>query len=122
MVLSSGMIDMADIQTQFEKFHSTIRVDFDMSSDLRYSREVVLDQMRTQSKHAKLPAFRERHQGSYKMKTGVKPIDDRDYDIDVGLRFNIDKSRFDAITIRSWVLDAVKDHTKVCLDRGPCIR
>jgi len=113
---------MADIQVQFEKFHDVIHVDYDMSTDLRDSRDVVLDLIRKQLKEKKQPLFRELHQGSYKMKTGVKPIDNREYDIDIGLRFDIDSKEHDAATVRRWVYEAVKDHTKVCLDRGPCVR
>jgi hypothetical protein len=113
---------MADIQAQFEKFHDTIRVDFDMSTDLRDSRDVVLNLIRKHLKDNQRPAFRELHQGSYKMKTGVKPLADRDYDIDIGLRFFVDFKEYDASIVRGWVFDAVKDHTNVCKNGGPCVR
>lgn len=113
---------MADIQTYFEKFHATIRVDYDMSSELRERRDLVLEKIRESLKKAEKPPFKELNQGSYIMKTGVKPIADLEYDIDVGLRFQVDPEEHTAAEVRSWVLDAISNHTKSVEDRRPCIR
>lgn len=56
------------------------------------------------------------------MKTGVKPVDDREYDIDVGLRFDFHEDKYNAENVRRWVYAAVKDHTKRIEDKGPCVR
>ena len=56
------------------------------------------------------------------MKTGVKPIGDLEFDIDVGLRFETDASSFDAGTVRGWVLEAVEGHTKKIDNKQSCIR
>lgn len=113
---------MADIQKQFEKFHETIRVDFDMSADLREKRDILVGKIKKYLADNDLPGIRVLHQGSYKMKTGVKPIEEMEYDIDVGLRFDISEDDFTAPDVRSWVLDAVQGHTKEIQDKGPCIR
>lgn len=113
---------MARVQKYFEKFHSKIRTDYDMDSTLRGKRDIVLDRIRKHLKDNKLPGFEVLHQGSYKMKTGVKPIGNIEYDIDVGLRFSLSRKDYESKTVRSWVLDAVKGHTKETFDKGPCIR
>lgn len=113
---------MAQVQKYLEKFHSKIRTDYDMDSTLREKRDVVLDRIRKHLKDNKLPGFKELHQGSYKMRTGAKPIGTIEYDIDVGLRFSVSKDDYDATTVRSWVLGAVEGHTKETFDKGPCIR
>src|SRR5579862_3925576 len=113
---------MADIQKQFEQFHSTIRVDYDMSSDLREKRDIVVARVQKYLKDKGLPGIRVLLQGSYKMKTGSKPIEDLEYDIDIGLRFDFKEGEYTAAEVRKWIYDAVKDHTKRCEDMGPCIR
>lgn len=113
---------MANIQKYFEQFHSTIRTDYDMSSTLRDKRDIVVKKIKKSLSDNNLPGTSELLQGSYKMKTGVKPIDDREYDIDVGLRFDIHEGDYTALEVRNWILSAVKDHTKRIEDKGPCIR
>lgn len=113
---------MADIQKHFEKFHETIRVDYDMSSELRDKRDIVLARIRKYLQDKGLPGCRELLQGSYKMKTGVKPIEDLEYDLDIGLRFDFTESEHTAAEVRGWVYNAVKDHTKRIEDRNPCVR
>ena len=41
---------MADIQKQFEKFHDTIRIDYELSKPLREKRDIILNRIR---KHLK---------------------------------------------------------------------
>lgn len=113
---------MADVQAQFEKFHAIIRVDYDMAKELRDKRDIVLNRIKKYLSEKKHPACDELLQGSYKMKTGVKPIEDLEYDIDIGLRFNFKDTDYEAKTVRSWIYEAVKEHTKRIEDRGPCVR
>ena len=113
---------MARVQKYFEKFHSKIRADYDMDSTLREKRDIVLDRIRKHLKDSKLPGFEVLHQGSYKMKTGVKPIGTIEYDIDVGLRFSLSKEDYEPKTVRSWVLDAVEGHTKETFDKLSALR
>lgn len=113
---------MADVQKQFEEFHTTIRVDYEMSRELREKRDIVVGRIKKYLSDHGLPTCEELLQGSYKMKTGVKPIEELEYDIDVGLRFGFRDTEHDAQTVRDWVLAAVKEHTNRVEDRGPCIR
>lgn len=113
---------MANVQKYFEKFHKRIRVDYEMSSTLREKRDIILNRIRKYLSDNGLPGFTEILQGSYKMKTGTIPIASLEYDIDVGLRFSIKASDYDAKTVREWVFKAVDGHTQKVEARGPCIR
>jgi Second Messenger Oligonucleotide or Dinucleotide Synthetase domain len=113
---------VADIQKQFEKFHAVIRIDYEMSSELREKRDIVVGRIEKYLEDNGLPNCRQLLQGSYKMKTGVKPIEDLEFDIDIGLRFDFDEDAYKAKDVRGWIYDAVKDHTKRIEDRGPCVR
>lgn len=113
---------MANIQKQFEKFHDAIRIDYDTSAPLREKRDIILEKIRKYLREHKLPGIDELHQGSYAMKTGVKPIADLEYDIDVGLRFGINETDYTAQEVRGWIREAVKDHTEEVYSKGPCDR
>lgn len=113
---------MADVQKYFEQFHYKIRVNFDMSEKLREKRNIIVDRLRKHLLENNRPNFEEFLQGSYKMKTGSKPIADLEYDIDVGLRFFIHEDDYSAKTLHDWVYEAVDGHTPNVEDRGPCIR
>ena len=113
---------MADIQKYFEQFHAAIRTDYNISQELRDKRDIVVDRVHRYLKQHALPGCRVLLQGSYKMKTGVKPIADLEYDIDIGLRFDFKPEDYKAKDVRQWVYEAVKDHTNRCEDRGPCVR
>jgi hypothetical protein len=56
------------------------------------------------------------------MKTGVVPIADLEFDIDIGLRFAFAETEYDAATVRSWVFEAVDGHTDNVEEKGPCVR
>ena len=113
---------MANVQKQFEQFHYAIRIDYDHSSTLREKRDIILNRIRKHLADNKRPSFVELLQGSYKMKTGVIPIEDLEYDIDVGLRFSFSEDDYSAAEVRSWVFEAVDGHTQSVEERGPCIR
>lgn len=113
---------MADVQKQFEKFHENVRVDYDMSSELREKRDIVVAKIKKWLKKNNNPTCEVLLQGSYKMKTGVQPIADLEYDIDIGLRFSIHENDYEAATVRGWVYEAVNDHTMSVEEKGPCVR
>jgi len=113
---------MARVQPQFEKFHEVIRTDYDMNATLREKRDIILERVRKHLWDNERPGFERLLQGSYKMKTGVIPIGDLEFDIDVGLRFNTSSLDYDAPTVRSWVLDAVGGHTDKVEELTSCVR
>ena len=118
---------MANVQTQFIKFHNAIKLTFDDDSVLRAARDAVLDTLKTRLKenfaanNEKAPTFEKFDQGSYAMCTGIKP-QKGDYDIDVGLKFEIDKDDYpDAVDVKEWVYDALSDETHTVVIRRPCV-
>lgn len=113
---------MADVQKQFEEFHKGIRVDYDMKAGLQEKRDIVVEKIKKYLSEKKLPGFRVLLQGSYAMGTGVKPIADLEYDIDIGLRFDFKPGEYTASTVRGWIFEAVKNHTLNCESKGPCVR
>jgi hypothetical protein len=113
---------MADVQKQCEKFHDTIRVDYDMAGTLQEKRDIVVKKIKRYLRENGHPTCEVLLQGSYKMKTGVQPIAELEYDIDIGLRFAIHEDDYDAATVRGWVYAAVSDHTMKVESKGPCIR
>ncbi len=113
---------MANVQKYFEEFHKKIRVDFKMDEILQEKRDIIINRLRMHLLENERPNFKEMLQGSYKMKTGSKPIADLEYDIDVGLRFPFHEDNYDAMTVHQWVFEAVDGHTEKVEDRGPCIR
>ncbi len=83
---------MANLQAQFNKFHNTIKIDFDDNKLLRDKRDLIIGNLRDGlrklfSIHA--PTFNHFNQGSHDLATGVEPLLGEDYDIDVGIIFKI---------------------------------
>ena len=113
---------MANIQKHFEKFHDAIRVDYETSAPLREKRDIILKRIRKYLRDNNLPGVDELLQGSYAMKTGVKPIAGLEYDIDVALRFGIKDTEYTAQQVREWIHNSVKGHTKEVCPKGPCDR
>src|SRR5689334_24123628 len=113
---------MANVQAQFEKFHQTIRTNYDINQELREKRDIILDKIEASLSQAKRPSFQRIMQGSYIMGTGVKPVGDKEYDIDVGMRFEIKDTDYTAEAVREWVFQAIKDHTDDVSPKGPCVR
>lgn len=107
------------LQKYFQTFHKKIKVE---TEDLREKRNIVVDKVRSSLKKNNHPVPEMINQGSYIYGVGVVPLGDQEYDIDVGLDFDISTSDYEAKEVRSWVYDAIKDHTHNVEDRGPCIR
>ena len=113
---------MADVQKYFEQFHKEIRMDYDLNKTLAEKRDIILDRIKNYLKEDKKPLFQSMLQGSYITKTGVKPIEELDYDIDVGLRFDIHENNYAASDVREWLHNATKEHTEKVESKGPCTR
>jgi Second Messenger Oligonucleotide or Dinucleotide Synthetase domain len=113
---------MANVQKHFEKYHDAIRMDYDINKQLAEKRDIILAKIRKYLQDNQKPGFQAVLQGSYVMKTGVKPSGDLVYDIDVGLRFDISEGDYTAAEVRKWVYQAVKDHTNDVQPKGACIR
>lgn len=106
------------LQAQFEEFNKKIKMDFDERSELASKRDILLGILK---KNKDLPGFEKFDQGSYAMFTGVEPID-KEYDIDVGLRFDVNKADSDGIDIKKLIHDSLKNHTEYGTEiKKPCV-
>lgn len=117
---------MADIQKYLMLFNDAIRYERDEEIKvLSDKRERVLRKLsdgiaRQRREGKKLPSYTPFNQGSYAMRTGIKPVN-RDFDIDVGLRFDLRKGEYDPVEVKRWVYDAVDGHTKKVELRRSCV-
>ncbi|MDD3416151.1 MAG: nucleotidyltransferase [Lachnospiraceae bacterium] len=110
---------MINLQKEFLEFHDNIKLD-DENATLREKRDILLKKLKDNisSDAATYNTF---NQGSYAMGTGIIP-EDEDYDIDVGLKFSINKDNYaDPIEIKKWVRDALNGHTKSVEIRRSCV-
>lgn len=115
------------LQTRFIKFHEAIKLKrYDENRTLIEKRDAVLDKVRDglarqfKGTGKAVPTFTPINLGSYEMGTGVKPLDS-DYDIDVGLVFNLKTSDHEPLTVKGWVFNAVDGHTKRVEWREPVV-
>lgn len=119
---------MADIQSHLLAFHDAIKLGhFDENETLRTKRDAVLKKLAQGLQRLRdeegltIPTYESFHQGSYAMRTGVKPLDS-DYDIDVGISFKLKKDDYeDAVEVKEWVHRALEGHTKKVVVRRPCV-
>lgn len=110
---------MLNLQKEFIDFHDKIKLD-DENVTLREKRDILLKKLKEKISEdaASYITF---NQGSYAMCTGIVP-EDEDYDIDVGLKFSIDKDDYpDPIVPKKWVRDALDGHTKSVEIRRSCV-
>lgn len=112
---------MPSVQSQFEDFHSAIKLDSDdEKATLRTKRQILIDAL-----YARLgddvPKFETFNQGSYAMHTGVVPLDGN-YDIDVGVIFDCDENKYpDPVELKKKVRDALSTNNRNVLIRRPCV-
>ncbi|MCW3794472.1 nucleotidyltransferase [Paenibacillus sp. LS1] len=111
---------MVHCQTQFIGFHDAIKLS-DENETLQSKRKIILDRLKD-----KMPSsaysFEAFNQGSYAMKTGIKPLDGNSYDIDLGLYFDMSKDDVATpVTAKKWVYDALEGHTNDVKMKHPCV-
>ncbi len=119
---------MAPVQKQFREFHDKIKLaQYDENQTLRDERDAILTALREGLKKVfadrgeAAPTFTSFNQGSYAMNTGVKPLKDGEYDIDVGIILNIAKEDHDPVAVKKWVRDALKDYGNGAEIRRSCV-
>ena len=113
---------MADVQAQFEQFHKQIRTYYEINETLREKKDIIVRRVKKHLEKNNRPQCVEFIQGSYKMKVGICAVEGLEYDIDVGLRFSFDESKYTAETVREWVFEAVDGHTETVEQKPSCIR
>lgn len=117
---------MADLQTQFNKFHEAIKIDFEGNEPLREKRDIILDALRAGLKKkypTDTPTFDSFNQGSYDVATGVEPLEGEDYDIDVGIVFNIPKDNNKPVGVKEVVFEILNAAYQRKVEiKKPCVR
>lgn len=113
---------MANVQTQFEEFHEKIRTYYEINKTLREKKDIIVARVKKHLEQNGRPQCTEFIQGSYKMKVGICAVKGLEYDIDVGLRFSFDETKYTAKTVRGWVFEAVDGHTENVEEKPSCIR
>ncbi|RUR14030.1 nucleotidyltransferase domain-containing protein [Legionella septentrionalis] len=106
-------------QNMLENFHRKIKVD---KEDIRDKRNILTQKIKSHLKENGHPICEIINQGSYIYGVGVIPVEDQEYDIDVGLVFPVRATDYEPNVIRQWIFDSIKNHTSRVEERGPCIR
>ena len=93
-------------------------MDYDVKSELKEKRDILLGILRNDDD---MPAFDEYNQGSYSMHLGVEPLD-KEYDIDVGLRFHVNRDDYEPMDLKEKIRDLLKNHTEYGAKiKKPCV-
>ena len=119
---------MADLHSEFSKYHDRIALTSGKKESLRKARDSIRGRIRKyflENLEVELPKFAA--QGSYAMGTTVNPLDG-EFDIDDGVYMqhldeNDDSDWPTPETVHSWLMKATDAHTKEKpLDKGTCVR
>ena len=106
------------LQKYFKDFDKAIKMDYGVKSELKEKRDVLLNILR-ESKD--IPAFDKCDQGSYSMYLGVEPLD-KEYDIDVGLRFHANCSEYEPMELKDKIYKLLENHTDYGAKiKKPCV-
>lgn len=119
---------MAKLQNGFVQFNEKIKLGtYDENKDLRDKRDMLLAELKGALKEELVPntdkalTFTKLDQGSYAMNTGIKPKNS-DFDIDVGINFDLTNGEYDSNTLKQLVFDALnKQHNRTVEFNRPCI-
>lgn len=111
---------MADAQSQFYSFHSTILLDAESNDLLREKRDTLLKDLKEKIDPA-APAYSTFQQGSYALSTGVQPVTG-DPDMDIGIVFDCRPEDYpDPVVLKRYVKNALERHNRTVRIRKPCV-
>ena len=119
---------MSKLQSEFITFHDKIKLGvYDENETLRDKRDMLIKDLRESLKDEKIPGtdkpltFTKIDQGSYAMNTGIKPKGN-EYDIDVGVIFDITNDEYDSNDLKKLVRDKLNKRYNRTVDfNRPCI-
>ncbi len=107
------------VQNELVAFHDRIKLDYDVRSELATKRDILLKKLRDSGK---LPGFSELNQGSYSLYLGTEPLEGKEYDIDVGLRFNANKVDYSPMDLKAIICEILENHTEYGAEiKKPCV-
>jgi hypothetical protein len=120
---------MAQMQHHLEAFDKAIRLGTtDEQPELRQKRDRLLSDLKTglarvfADSNQPTPCFEHFNQGSYAMRTGIRPLDG-EYDIDVGIVFDIKiRDHPDPVVVKLWVAQALKGVSRTIEVHRSCVR
>lgn len=118
---------MADLHKQFLVFHDTIKLGtYEENSILREKRDLLIDELKVRLKDKKddnYPQFVKKFdQGSYALGTGIKPIKDGDYDIDVGVLLDCYKEAYnDPVEVKEMVKECLTHENRSVAVSRSCV-
>ncbi|MGD6656441.1 hypothetical protein VWY12_22355, partial [Xanthomonas citri pv. citri] len=95
---------MPTLQSQFIKFHDTIKLDADDNKVLIDKRKEVEEIINNGVSEFGKSFF---NQGSYSTYTGILPIDEGDYDLDRGLKIDVDRHSNSPKEVKKLIFDAL---------------
>lgn len=104
---------------QFEEFHDAIKLK-EENATLKEKRDIIVNKIKEKLPEEASYSFSIFNQGSYAMNTGIKPLGS-DYDIDVGLYFEMSKEDVKPVVAKQWIEDALEGHTNDIKIKVPCI-
>lgn len=110
---------MALCQKQFIDFHEKIKLKLE-NQVLSEKRDIIIKRIKENLPENEHKPFTIFNQGSYAMKTGIVPLDGN-YDIDVGLYFDMSKDDTLPVDAKRWVYNAVENHTDNVVYKKPCV-
>jgi hypothetical protein len=110
---------LALCKKQFQDFHDTIKLK-EENEVLSSKRDIIAKRIKDKLPEEATYSFDIFNQGSYAMNTGIKPLDS-DYDIDVGLYFDMSKDDVDPNSAKNWIYNALDGHTSDVKFKTPCI-
>jgi len=114
---------MKHLQTEFNKFHQEIKLnDIDDNQVLRDKRDMLLKELSKWGKANDKPEFVSINQGSYSFGTGIQPLEGEDYDIDIGIIYNLDVKDYDPVEVKKWVKEALSGYNRTIDIKFPCVR
>lgn len=106
------------LQKYFKEFNEKIKMDYDVKSELKEKRDILLEILRNADD---IPSFTKYDQGSYSMHLGVEPLD-KEYDIDVGLRFHVNCCDYSPMDLKDKIYELLKNHTDYGAKiKKPCV-
>jgi len=119
---------MPTTQTYFNRFNEKIRISYEEDTKLRDKRDLLLDNIRHCIKYfanhnnITIPHFDTFNQGSYDLRTGIKPLYSEDHDIDVGIVFQIKRNEADPQKLVNLVFQALQSPNRTVEKKRPCLR
>ena len=120
---------MADLQKQFLAFHDAIKLGTyegkHANGVLREKRDLIINQLKTSLKAKKDEGYpqyeRSFNQGSYALNTGIKPVRDGDYDIDVGVLLDCHTEDYKPVELKELVADCIKHNNRTVEVSRSCV-